>query len=243
MYLTAQHVYSIAKRKSGINAFMYRHGAGAVPGMSWARPVVEPVADEHVGTRGPEHVEIAPGGNRVLSFVDIVTADDTPIEQVQDAIRTFGATFSPERLPVSTTIGAVAIRFGAQSGLAQGQAHAEFAQIAARALDLLRNPREPAWRTQEPLEVDVEQTVEGLRFTLRLEAKRRLAAIHGAEWAAPRISISHDNREAFELAHGDVFKNFVPILANLDIERVADLGGMRFYRANTNDVIAEWPQR
>ncbi|MBV8204469.1 MAG: hypothetical protein JO195_05525, partial [Candidatus Eremiobacteraeota bacterium] len=47
----------------------------------------------------------------------------------------------------------------------------------------------------------------------------------------------------FELAHGDVFKNFVPILAELDIERVADLGGMRFYRAGTNNVLAEWPQR
>jgi hypothetical protein len=243
MYLTAQRVYSITKRKTGINAFLYRHGAEPVPGMSWDRPVVEPVADEHVGTRGPEHVEIGPGGNRVLSFVDIVTADGTPIVQVQDAIRTFGTTFSPERLPVSITIGAVAIRFGAQSGLDRDQAQAEFAQIAEQALDLLRNPREPAWRTQEPLEVDVEQTEDGLRFTLRPEAKRRLAAIHGAGWAAPRLSISHDTREAFELAHGDVFKNFVPILANLDIERVADLGGMRFYRANTNDLLAEWPQR
>jgi hypothetical protein len=243
MYLTAQHVYSVTKKKTGINAFLYRHGAEVVPGMSWEQPVVEPVADEHIGTRGPEHVEIAPGGNRVLSFVDIVTADGTPIEHVQDAIRTFGATFSPERLPVSVTIGTVAIRFGAQSGLDQNQAHAEFARIAEQALDLLRNPREPAWRTQEPLEVDVEQTEEGLRFTLRQEAKRRLAAIHGAEWGAPRVSISHDTREAFELTHGDVFKNFVPILANLDIERVADLGGMRFYKAHTDDVLAEWPQR
>ena len=243
MYLTAQHVYSVTKKKTGINAFLYRHGAEVVPGMSWDRPIVEPVADEHIGTRGPEHVEIAPGGNRVLSFVDIVTADGTPIEQVVDAIRTFGATFSPERLPVSITIGTVAIRFGAQSGIDKDQAHAEFAQIAEQALDLLRNPREPAWRTQEPLDVDVEQTEEGLRFTLRPEAKRRLAAIHGAGWGAPRVSISHDTREAFELAHGDVFKNFVPILAELDIERVADLGGMRFYKAHTDDVLAEWPQR
>lgn len=243
MYLTAQHVYSVTKKKTGINAFLYRHGAEVVPGMSWARPIVEPVADEHIGTRGPEHVEIAPGGNRVLSFVDIVTADGTPIEQVQDAIRTFGASFSPERLPASITIGTVAIRFGAQSGLDKNQAHAEFAQIAEQALDLLRNPREPAWRTHEPLEVDVEQTEGGLRFTLRPEAKRRLAAIHGPEWGASRVSISHDTREAFELAHGDVFKNFVPILANLDIERVADLGGMRFYKAHTGEVLAEWPQR
>ncbi|MBK8253216.1 MAG: hypothetical protein IPK82_11190 [Polyangiaceae bacterium] len=243
MYLTAQRVYSIAKKKTGINVFLYRHGPDAVPGMSWDQPVVEPVADEHVGIRGPEHVEIAPGGNRVLSFIDVVAADGTRIEQIQEAIRTFSATLSPERLPASKTIGAVAIRFGAQSGLDKVHTRAEFEQIAEQALDLLRNPREPEWRTHEPLEVDVEQTEEGLRFTLRREAKRRLAAIHGGGWAAPRLSISHDTREAFELTHGDVFKNFVPILADLDLERVADLGGMRFYRVNSNDVLAEWPQR
>jgi len=243
MYLTAQRVYSIAKRKTGINAFLYRHGDGAVPGMSWDRPVVEPVADEHVGIRGPEHVEIAPGGNRVLSFIDVVTADETPIEQIQDAIRTFSATLSPERLPVSTTMDTVAIRFGAQSGLDKAHTQAEFAQIAEQALDLLRNPREPEWRTHEPLEIDVEQTEEGFRFTLRPEAKRRLAAIHGGGWAAPRLSIAHDTCGAFDLTHGDVFKNVIPILARLDLERVADLGGMRFYRVNTNDVLAEWPQR
>jgi hypothetical protein len=243
MYLTAQRVYSLAKKKTGINAFLYRHGAEVVPGMSWERPIVELVADEHIGTRGPEHVEIAPGGNRVVSFVDIVAADDTPIEQVEDAVRTFGANFSPERLPTSSTHGPVAIRFGAQFGLAEDKVRDEFAQIARQALDLLRNPREPAWRTHEPLGVDVETTEEGLRFTLRLESKRRLAAIHGPEWRAPRVSISHDTREAFELADGDVFKNFVPILADLDVERVADLGGMRFYRAQTDHVLAEWPKR
>ena len=243
MYLTAQRVYSLTRKKAGINAFLYRHGAEVVPGMSWDRPVVELIADEHIGTRGPEHVENPRWGNRVVSFVDIVAADGTPIEQVENAIRSFGARFAPERLPASETIGTVAIRFGAQFGLGEAQAREEFSQIADQALDLLRNPREPAWRTQEPLEVDVEPTDEGLRFTLRPEAKRRLAAIHGPGWSAPRVSISHDTREAFELAHGDVFRNFVPILAELEMERVADLGGMRFYRAHTDQLLAEWPQR
>ena len=63
MCLTAQRVCSITKKKTGINAFpLHRHGAEVVPGMAWDRPIVEPVADEHIGTRGPEHVEIAPGG-------------------------------------------------------------------------------------------------------------------------------------------------------------------------------------
>ena len=57
--------------------------------------------------------------------------------------RTFGSTFSPERLPTSSTIGTVAIRFGAQFGLSEDKVREEFAQIAAQALDLLENPREP----------------------------------------------------------------------------------------------------
>ena len=243
MYLTAQRLYSPAKKKTGINAFLYRHGDEAVPGMSWARPLVELVADQHIGTRGPEHVEVAPGGNRVVSFVDIVAADGTPIDQIETAVQTFEARLSPEQLPLSMTVGVVAIRFGAQFGLAEVQLREEFTQIAAQALDLLRNPREPAWSALEPLEVDVEQTEEELRFTLRPDAKRRLAALHGADWHAPRVSISHDRREAFETIHGDVFKNFVPILTELDAERVANMGGMRFYNAHTLAMLAEWPKR
>lgn len=60
MFLTAQRVHSLAPEKTGVNAFFYRHGAQAIPGMSWERPVVERVADQHVGTRGPEHTRSRP---------------------------------------------------------------------------------------------------------------------------------------------------------------------------------------
>lgn len=243
MYLTAQRVYSLRTRKTGVNAFLYRHGDATVPGMSWDRPMIERVADDVIGTRGPEHIEIAPGGNRVLSFVDIVAADPTPIAQIEEAVREFRAKFTTARLPESLTLGAIAIRFGAQYGLPEDHTRAEFAQIAERALELLKNPHEPAWRTQTPLEVEVEHTEKELRFTLRPDAKRRLEAIHGPGWQATRLGISHDTREEFEVVHGDVFMNFVPILAGLDLERVADMGGMRFYKAGTGEVLAEWPQR
>lgn len=244
MYLTAHRVYSLAKQKAGINVFLYRHGEQPVPGMSWEQPVVELVADEHIGTRGPEHVEVAPGGNRVLSFIDIVTADDTSLSQVEAATEAFGKSVSSaDRLPVSSTIGNVALRFGAQFGLDKKNQRLEFEELVSQALALLNEPHEPQWRSREPLEVDVEETEEGLRFALRPEAQHRLAAVHGVEWSAPRVSISHDTHHAFELAQGDVFRNFVPILANLDLEYVAGLGGMRFLKAGTGELLAEWPSR
>lgn len=243
MYLTAQRVFSMKANKTGVNAFLYRHDPDGVPGMSWDQPLLPRVADNHIGRRGPEHVEIAPGGNRVLSFIDIVTADSTPIDQVQDATRKFATTMLSSDLPAMHTIGAVAIRFGAQHGLDEVQLREEFAQIAEHALNLLEHPQEPIWQTGDPLEVDVEQTEDGLHFSLRAPSKARLAAIHGAGWAAPRVSISRDARDVFERARGDVLINFVPILAELELERVANLGGMRFYSTLTKDVLAEWPQR
>ena len=91
--------------------------------------------------------------------------------------------------------------------------------------------------------MDVEHTAEGLRFTLRPESEQRLARIHGPDWSAPRLIVSHDNREALEGVYGGIYKNFVPILTDLDLERAATLGGMRFHDANTGAVLAEWPRR
>jgi hypothetical protein len=120
----------------------------------------------------------------------------------------------------------------------------EFAMIAEPALNLLRHPTEPVWRTAQPLEVDVEHLQDGgLRFTLRDETKHRLHAIHGHDWQAPHFSIAYDVRDAFEQAHGDIFRNSVLILTSLEFERVAELGGMRFYDMTTGNVLAEWPQR
>jgi hypothetical protein len=243
MYLTSQRVYSASRKKAGINTFLYRHGDQEFPGMRWDRPRLERVADERVGTRAAEHVEIGPGGNRVLSYVDIVAADSTPIAEVEEALRVFGETFSPDALPETRLLGSIAVRFGAEFGL-MDHVREEFAMIAEPALNLLRHPTEPVWRTAQPLEVDVEHLQEGgLRFTLREDTKRRLAAIHGPDWQAPRFSIAYDVRDAFEQAHGDIFRNSVLILTSLEFERVAELGGMRFYDVTTGNVLAEWPQR
>jgi hypothetical protein len=54
---------------------------------------------------------------------------------------------------------------------------------------------------------------------------------------------ARDTRESLEFAYGDVLRNVVPILADLEIERVAAVGGLRFLKAGTGEVLAEWPQR
>lgn len=245
MFLTAQRVHSLAPEKTGVNAFLYRHGAQTIPGMSWEHPVVERVADQYVGTRGPEHIEIAPGGNRVLSYLDVVAADDTPPADVEAALREFGATFVTEELPASRTLGRVAIRFGAQLGLYE-RARDEFDEIAARALELLRNPSEPAWRSAEPLDVDV--THEGGKdvFTLRGESVPRVwRACEEANANAPafRACVPTQTRTSLEAIHADVYLFVVPEITGLDLEHVAALGGVRFHDAATGDVLREWPAR
>jgi hypothetical protein len=210
--------------------------------MSWDEPIVERVADGALGYRGPEHVEVAPHGNAVLSYLDVVARDNTPVGDVESALREFNKWFDAAELPVSRRLGRIAIRFGALFGL-YDLAHQEFEALSSQVLDLLRNQPAPPWRRTEPLTVDVTQDEEGLTFEIPEESKLRLRAIHGKDWVAPRIRITHETRGELEIQHGDIYLNLVQVFTNLSLERCAELGGIRYRDASSRRVLWVWPQR
>lgn len=180
-----------------------------------------------------------------MSYLDVVAADDTPPADVEAALKEFGATFATEELPASRTLGRVAIRFGAPIGLYE-RARDEFDDIAARALELLRNPSEPTWRSAEPLDVDVTHEGENDVFTLRVESVPRVwKASEDADADAPafRACVPTQTRMSLEAIHADVYLFVVPQITGLDLEHAAALGGVRFHDAATGDVLREWPAR
>src|SRR5437660_1395045 len=78
---------------------------------------------------------VAPGGNAVLSYLDVVAPDGTSTEQIERVLERFQADVTPEARLVES----VGIRFHVRPGL--GNPAVEFAALSARLLTVLRQPR------------------------------------------------------------------------------------------------------
>src|SRR5438270_185469 len=102
MYITAHHVASPTSNRDGINSFLHLHGA--MPGMNWNAPNVRLVSDRIPGTLVRQQQEIEPGGNHVLSYLDVVAPDSAGMAQVEAALAQFGNELAGRDLPVSRVI-------------------------------------------------------------------------------------------------------------------------------------------
>jgi len=110
MYLTAQRVVHPSTGASGINAFYHEHG-----GASWSEP---PVPESDPGTLVRDRIVVAPPGNRVRSYVDIVAPDGI---STKDMFSAFAQFLSGQKkgapLPWVATVGACLFRVGMEASL------------------------------------------------------------------------------------------------------------------------------
>ena len=71
MLLTAQRVVSPLSRARGVNVYLYLHGS-----FVWDRVPNEFLPEANPGELVAQWIQLAPGGNRVISFLDVVAPDD-----------------------------------------------------------------------------------------------------------------------------------------------------------------------
>jgi hypothetical protein len=77
------HRVRAADGTEGINVFLHLHGEGFVwPETPWSLAQLA----EHPGTLVWKRVQVPPGGNKVLSFLDVIAPDDTPESDVEDIL-------------------------------------------------------------------------------------------------------------------------------------------------------------
>jgi len=95
MKLVAQRVTHPVTRVQGINAFHYAHGS-----VTWNGP---PPSGLSHGTLHTSQIGLAPGGNQVLTYLDIVAPDETPTAALLQAFAQVCSRTVPP--PFATTIG------------------------------------------------------------------------------------------------------------------------------------------
>jgi hypothetical protein len=113
MYLTAHHVASPAKQREGINVFLYFH-----EGQAWELLSPPDVADRNPGVLVAQSISVAPPGNRVRSYLDIIAPDDVRWEEVHVGLSEFVGRCQSGPLPWAGESGAVYFRVGMESVVA-----------------------------------------------------------------------------------------------------------------------------
>ena len=138
MYLTAQRVTKDSDGDTGINAFLHRHDTKLKVDSTWGVSDLSKIANHNPGALVSKKTVIQPGGNRVLSYLDIVCEDSESFAELKNALSKYRQKISTESFPIFENTGRIAVLFWTSQRL-HGMEIREFQSLANAALSLLES--------------------------------------------------------------------------------------------------------
>ena len=240
MYLTAQRILRIKDKKGGVNAFLYQHGKHDLPPNAQFSNV-DWITNQYPGKLIAESVDLVPGGNAVLSFVDIVGKEGLDQEYIQHFLDQMECSVKNIHTPITKSAPDLAVKFGITVGL-HGHEIREYKTLTERVMHLFESREPPRWRTGNPWIVihrNISHNQE--TFSLSSETAEKLKKIHDKSWGSSRISIDRDTKYNVELIHGDLIQHIAPVLTDLTLEQIAAQGGLILCDSLTQKKI-KWPE-
>ena len=236
MYLTVQRVRS-SRGKRGINGALYLHGSGRSD-PRWAEPDLRAIVGGDLGNQVVPRVDVAPGGNAVESFLDVVCPDDISIDELRQALESFRHDLQSSRQ--LNTYGHFAVEFSLNLA-EEGNERPAFDELRDAALDLFQQPRRKPWMDREPLIIHIEATENGWRFALDDASRQRLITHFGADLQLARVAMPFEVADDFTSTYGEIYP-FVPEwVTSKPRNELLLLGGVRLVR--DGETIWEWPRR
>lgn len=243
MYLTAQRIQRIKDGKVGINAFLHQHGEHDLPGnMQFDEgDSIDQIINQYPGKLIAESVDLVPGGNRVLSFVDIVGMEDTDRERIQNFLDIVERNIEGIEAPITESAPDLSVRFGITLGL-QGNEVREYKTLTEQAMHLFESRNPPKWRSEAPwIEIACDISDQESVFSLSPEAAKNFKQMHGKSWVSKRISVDHGTKIVFESMYGDLIRNIAPLLTDLTLEQIAEQGGLILHDRLSKKKV-KWPE-
>lgn len=136
MYLTAHRVRAPSSDVTGINVFLHTHGGGGpFAAGHTGEALLEDVTHRHPGELSREDLQVPPGGNTVLSYLDLVAPDGTPREALDRALDALQGDLRESAHTAHRAIheapGPIATCFGASRGLTPKGLNKEYATLRA----------------------------------------------------------------------------------------------------------------
>lgn len=232
MYLTAQRVRSGSR--TGVNVLLYRHPRDKP--VAWAEPGT--VAERDPGELASTDIEVPPGGNAVLSYLDIVTDESLRKEQIIDQLEALRPVVLRDGIATVTGIG---VRFSVLGGSA-ARPEAEYRDLVHRAVSLLIRPALLPWESGEGLTIHQRADEEQLQFALAPTCIERLRKTLGSQWQPPVVTVAHTTMDDLRLTGFDAYEQIATAITGYRLDELLTLGQVRFEDA-AGVVIWEWPAR
>lgn len=136
MYATSHRVQN--RPRQGINAFLHEHG----PRFAWPSEPAELIGlpEKRPGRIVGRLVALPPGGNPVLSYLDVLAPDGTRWRTLAAALTRLGHELPEMPNPCAFCSGRVFIRFGVELAL-EDHRKAELHALGSRMRQLFRETR------------------------------------------------------------------------------------------------------
>jgi len=241
MYVTAHKVVS-HKDEKGINSFFHKHDDHELSAVNWSSPEVVLLADKNPGQLVRASYELPPGGNRVLSYLDVFAPNGTEEATVRLALEELQKMLSNLDPPLARNIDGIGIRFSTITRLRDRRAE-EFEELKQRLLAMYEDADAQPSVSGDPLEVDVSWDGTFYYFSLRPSSKVRVQEMHehGSLWHPGRVRMTNDTLLDFQEQYGEIWPHVISMLTSLPLDAVVDSGGVRFFRSDREGIWREWP--
>ena len=244
MYLTAQRVRRIRGNNTevGIDAFLHCHENHELPNdIQEDRHTIDRVVNQNPGKLIAESVDLVPGGNSVLSFVDIVGREGLNKERIQEFLDRVERDVNGIHSSITRSSKDIVVRFEITFGL-QGQELREYIALTERAMRLFESPEPPRWHTQNPwIVIRCDSNDDQNKFSVPAATTQRLKQIHGLTWTSARVSVDRQSKDNVESTHSDLIQHIAPILTGLTLEQIAAQGGLILHDSSIKKKI-KWPE-
>lgn len=229
MYLVAQQVQS-PRGSIGTNAVMYHHTLTSAP-INWKSPDLEAIASRYPGERIAQHVEVPPGGNSVICYLDVAAHDQIPHSKINAALDEL-ALLIEAGTPVAKLHGEVAVEFRVAMIRALDEAPTLFIELRQAILQLLEHQHDIAQPSHaQPLTIRVEKDAQRWRFSLEPHDRSRVPTI------ATSVTVPFDVADDFQALHGELHPHVAEWVTGLSREQILKLGGVRF----VGEINQQWP--
>lgn len=225
MYAGAQRVRS--RERSGINVFLYSHGSVPVPCTVTGHPDLREIADLQPGRllRAASDVE-PPGGNDVLSFLDVAAPEDVQISDVISCLERAQSEVASTGLPrtwYAQTV-KVTLMFSARN-LSGEPARQEYEALKRRLVRLLSGDHTVV--ANDPFDAQLVKRSDDLELIWTSQAKSRLVAAGFHPAASLRIAYDVVDQWNVSSLPGPLLAHALAAMAGTDLHELVRRGGVR----------------